>query len=283
MAENTTAAPAADAAAPAAPAPGSTGLLENVTPVAPDATPKDPNASDLPHLADDPGAKTAAAVAKGERPPYVPEKFWDAEKGEMKSEAAMKSYAELEKNFKLGNHKPPANGKYETAALVDKGIPADDPLLGKYTAWASKYGVSQAAFDELAGDVAEMAGGAVQEAQISAKAEREALGEQADAIIGSMTDWARGLVSSGVWTAEDFEEFKVMGGTAKGMRALMRMRESYEGRVPLRDTIPSDIGMSDEELKAMVGDKRYATNEGGFRDKVERLFEQRWGGGRAAA
>lgn len=35
--------------------------------------------------------------AKAERPAHVPEKFWDAEKGETNVEALLKSYAELEK------------------------------------------------------------------------------------------------------------------------------------------------------------------------------------------
>jgi hypothetical protein len=275
---------AAPAAAPAAaPNPDAQGLLDNVKPVADDATPKDPASSDLPHLADDPGVKTAAAVAKGERPAYMPEKFWDKEKGEPLLEQMSKSYSEMEKNFKNGKHKAPDGGKYDTAALTDKGIPADDKLLSTFTGWAAKHGLSQAAYDELASQVVEMAGNATNEVQLSQKAEREALGEQADAIIGSMVEWAQGLVRNGVWTAEDFDEFKIAGGTAKGMRALMRLRESYEGRINIRDTTPDDIGVSDEELHAMVGDKRYQTNEGGFRDKVEKLYEKRFGGGRAAA
>lgn len=276
MTDTATATPAADTT-PAA-NPDSKGLLDDVKPTPDDVTPKDPDKSDLPHIADDPGAKTAATVAKGQRPAYVPEKFWDKEKGVLLDESAMKAYADLEKQFKLGKHKPPADGKYDLTPLADK-IPPEDPLLVKYTEWAGKHGLSQTAFEELANHVVEIAGGAASELQISQKAERAALGEQADAIIGSMVSWAQGLVSSGVWTADDFEEFKIMGGTAKGMRALMRLRESYEGRVPLKETIPSDIGVSDEELHAMVGDKRYLTNEGGFRDKVEKLFERRYGGG----
>lgn len=281
MAENDTAATPAAEAAPATP--DAEGLLANATPTPADATPKDPDQSDLPHLADDQAAKTAAAVAKGQRPAYVPEKFWDKEKGVMLEESAMKAYADLEKQFKLGKHKAPDGGKYETAALTDKGIPEDDPLVKEYTGWAAKYGVSQAAYDELAGKVLEMAGDNANAVKISQKEEMAKLGEQAPAIIGSMVEWAQGFVANGVWTAEDFEEFKVMGGTANGMRALMRLRESYEGRINLKDTIPSDLGVSDEELSAMVGDKRYLTNEGGFRDKVEKLYERRYGGQSRAA
>lgn len=53
---------------------------------------------------DEPEAKTVK-----ERPESVPEKFWDAEKGEAKWEELAKSYSELEK--KLGEKKPDEDGK----------------------------------------------------------------------------------------------------------------------------------------------------------------------------
>jgi len=87
-----------------------------------------------------------------------------------------------------------------------------------------------------------------------------------------MVDWARGLVSKGVWGQEDFEEFKVMGGTAKGLRALMKIREAYEGRVPI-ESAPMEGAPSKEELYQMVGDPKYKT-DAAFRQKVERLFQQ---------
>lgn len=282
MAENANT-PAADSTPAADAAPDTGGLLANVTPTAPDATPADPDKSDIAHIADDPGKKTAEAVAKGVRPAYIPEKFWDKEKGEVLHEQMAKSYAEMEKNFKNGKHKAPDEGKYDTTALTSKGVPAEDPLVKEYTGWAAKYGIPQAAYDELAGKVLEMAGENAGQVEVSKKEETAKLGEQAPAIIDSMVGWARSLVSSGAWTAEDFEEFKVMGGTANGMRALMRLRESYEGRIPLKETIPGDIGLSDEELHARVGDPKYQTNEGGFRDKTERLFELRYGGQQRAA
>ena len=78
--------------------------------------------------------------------------------------------------------------------------------------------------------------------------------------------------------AEDFEEFKVMGGTAAGMRALMRMRESYEGRIPIDHTTPSADRPTREELDSMVGDKRYLEDPA-FRAKVTAGFEKLYGTG----
>jgi hypothetical protein len=52
-----------------------------------------------------------------------------------------------------------------------------------------------------------------------------------------MTDWASGLVRKGVWSADDFEEFRIMGGTAQGMKALQKVRNYYGDK-----TIPVDVG-----------------------------------------
>lgn len=46
---------------------------------------------------DAPAAPAAEEPAKPTRPDYVPEKFWDAEKGEVRLEQLVKSYGELEK------------------------------------------------------------------------------------------------------------------------------------------------------------------------------------------
>jgi len=261
---------------PAAPNPDAKGLVDDAKPVV-DA-PKDPdNQGGLgEHIAKDTTAEAqAAAAAKRERPAYLPEKFWDGEKKEPRLSDMAKSYAELEKNFKLGKHKAPADGKYSMDVFADK-IPENDPLRVAYVEWAQKHGLSQGAFDELAAKVSELGQAQEKATQVSYKAEREALGQNADAIINSMTDWARGFVRSGVWSAEDFDEFKVMCGTAAGMRAMMRLRESYEHRIPIDQTMPSSDRPTREELDSMVGDKRYLEDPA-FRAKVTAGFEKLYG------
>jgi hypothetical protein len=262
----------------AVPNPDAKGLIDDAKPVTDAPKPEDQDGVAGAHLVKDTTADAQAAeLAKRERPAYLPEKFWDAEKKEARLDVMSKSYSELEKNFKLGKHKAPTDGKYSMDVFADK-IPENDPLRTAYIAWATKYGLSQGAFDELAGQVSELSAASEKEFQVSYKAEREALGANADAIINSMTDWARGFVRSGVWSTEDFEEFKVMGGTAAGMRALMRMRESYEGRIPIDHTTPSADRPTREELDSMVGDKRYLEDPA-FRAKVTAGFEKLYGTG----
>ncbi len=103
-------------------------------------------------------------------------------------------------------------------------------------------------------------------------AEMKQLGPKGGAIVNGMVDWARGLVNKGVWSKDDFDEFKIMGGTARGITALMKVREAYEGRVPI-ESAQLEGAPSQEELYAMVGDPRYKT-DAAYRQKVERMFGQ---------
>lgn len=206
-----------------------------------------------------------------ERPDFWPEKFWKKDANEPDLEGISKSYLELEKQFRAGKHKAPEGGKYQ---LVE-GLNPEDPVTQAYMGWAQKYGISQQAFEDLASQVVGMNVNQAEEAQRSIKAEREALGPNADAIIGNMATWARGLVQKGIWSADDFSEFKVWGGTAKGIQALMKLRETYEGRVPVQSA-PVESGMSDDELHQMVANPEYKSNPA-YRAKVEKLFEKRYG------
>ena len=205
-----------------------------------------------------------------ERPDFWPEKFWNKDENAPDLEGISKSYAELEKQFRAGKHKPPADGNYSLDGI--ENISADDPVVEAYKGWAAKYGISQQAFSELAAQIATMGGEKAQEVEYSIKKEREALGPNADAIISNMATWAKGLVQKGIWGKEDFEEFKVWGGTANGLKAMMKLRSTYEGRVPVQSAPPSE-SLSKDELMAMVGNPEYKTNPA-YRAKVEKLFAQ---------
>ena len=205
-----------------------------------------------------------------ERPDFWPEKFWNKDENAPDLEGISKSYAELEKQFRAGKHKAPADGKYSLEGI--ENISEDDPIVQSYMGWAAKYGLSQQAFSELASEIAAMGVSQAQEVEQSVKKEREALGPNADAIINNMATWAKGLVQKGIWGNEDFEEFKVWGGTATGIKALMKLRSTYEGRVPV-ETAPANDVPSREELFAMVGTEEYKTNPA-YRAKVEKLFKQ---------
>jgi len=208
-----------------------------------------------------------------ERPDWWPENFWKKDESEPDLEALAKSWTDLRKQISQGKHKAPEDGNYDFSAFGE--TPDDDPVRGHVSTWAKEYGVSQAALDALVGPIVEMGGQQQQQVKFDAAAEKKALGPNADTIIKGMTQWASGLVQKGVWGADDFEEFKVMGGTANGIKALMKLRETYEGRIPTQSA-PVDGAPSKAELNQMVADPKYKTDPA-YRQKVERLFQQVYG------
>jgi hypothetical protein len=244
---------------------GSTGLLDNVTAEDTTKTASNEQKVEINHKASADGATMATDTGAAKlRPEYLPENFWNPDKGEADLEAMSKSWSDLRKQISQGKHKAPADGKYDLKALGDK--PNENPLTQTLLEMAKDEGLSQAAFDKIASQLAPQVA-----PEIDTQAELKSLGPNGNAIVNGMVDWARGMVNKGVWSGEDFEEFKVMGGTAKGLRALMKIREAYEGRVPL-ETTPMEGAPSKEELYQMVGDPKYKT-DAAYRQKVERLFQ----------
>ena len=209
-----------------------------------------------------------------ERPEWWPENFWKKDSSEPDLEAIAKSWSDLRKQISQGKHKAPADGKYDTTAFGD--TPDDDPVRNHVLQWAKEYNISQTAFDKLVGDVVSMRGDQEEMMTRTIEQERAALGPNGDALIKGMVDWASSLVRKGIWGKDDFEEFKVMGGTARGIKALAKLRETYEGtRIPT-NSVPLEGAPSKEELYAMVADPKYKTDPS-FRSKVERLFQQNFG------
>lgn len=207
------------------------------------------------------------------RPDWYPEKFWNEEEGPDLENLA-KAYGELQKKFSQGKHKAPE--EYDVSVFKNANIQSDDPLFQTYTSWAKENGISQNAFEELASKFIDMAGQEEEASQLSYQEEYKKLGPNADATIKSMTQWAQSLVNKGVWSQDDFEEFRIMGGTAQGLRALQKVRSYYGDRPIPVDVGPVDGAPSKEELNAMVGKPEYQTDPA-YRAKVEKLFEQVYG------
>lgn len=247
--------------------PGSTGLLDSVT-VEDDSKPASPQAAQIDHRAADPSAP--AQEDPLERPDYWPENFWKKDENEPDLEGIAKSWRDLRAKISKGQHNAPADGKYDLTAFGGEAA-AENPMANALTGWAKENGLSQAAFDDLVGKLQSQAKELMQGEMVDPAVEMKKLGPNANAVVSGMVDWARGLVNKGVWGKDDFEEFKIMGGTAGGIRALMKLRESYEGRIPI-EVAPMEGAPSKEELYQMVGDPRYKT-DAAYRQKVERLFQ----------
>lgn len=252
--------------------PASSGLLDSVQ-VNDETKAENPQAAEIDHRAD-PDSKLNTAPTNEpdeplERPDFWPENFWKKDSNEPDLEGIAKSWSDLRKQISQGKHKAPAEGKYDLKAF---GENADtNPVAQSMTKWAAENGVSQAAFDELVTNLQTQGKEIMGQDMVDPAAELKALGPNGNAIVEGMVNWARGLVNKGVWSKDDFDEFKIMGGTARGLRALMKVRESYEGRVPV-DSTPLEGTMSKDDLYQMVNDPRYKS-DAAYRQKVEKMFQ----------
>ena len=246
--------------------PGNSGLLDSVTVEDSNQPDQNSQAVQIDHKQRDASAPEPEDPL--ERPDYWPENFWNKDTNEPDLEGIAKSWRDLRGKISKGAHNTPANGQYDLSSFGEQAN--DNPIATTLSGWAKDNGLSQAQFDDLATKLQTQAQEIMSGEVIDPAAEMKQLGPNANAVVNGMVDWARGLVNKGVWSKDDFEEFKIMGGTARGLTALMKIRSAYEGRVPI-ESAPVEGAPSKEELYAMVGDPKYHTDPA-YRQKVERMF-----------
>lgn len=247
-----------------------TGLLDNVT-LEDTTKPESKEAVSIDHkTAETPTGSASDTGAPKVKPEFLPDNFWDNDKGEANLEAMSKSWSDLRKQISQGKHKAPADGKYDTSSWGDDA--SDNPMAGTLVDWAKENGLSQAQFDDLVGTLKEKSQELMGDVGVDAAQEMKMLGPNGQALVNGMADWARGLIQKGIWGSEDWDEFKIMAGTARGINMLAKLREGYEGRLPI-ETEPMDGLPSKDELYQMVADKRYNT-DAAYRQKVEKMFAQ---------
>jgi hypothetical protein len=246
--------------------PGNSGLLDSVTVEDSNQPDQNSQAVQIDHKQRDASAPEPEDPL--ERPDYWPENFWNKDTNEPDLEGIAKSWRDLRGKISKGAHNAPANGQYDLSSFGEQAN--DNPIATTLSGWAKDNGLSQAQFDDLATKLQTQAQEIMSGEMIDPAAELKQLGPNANAVVNGMVDWARGLVNKGVWSKDDFEEFKIMGGTARGLTALMKIREAYEGRVPI-ESAPVEGAPSKDELYAMVGDPKYHTDPA-YRQKVERMF-----------
>jgi hypothetical protein len=216
-------------------------------------------------------------AASGERPDWLPDRFWDEDKG-ADYKGLAKSQQELYKKLRNGKHEAPEDGAYDLKFVGEK-IPADDELMTKFKSMASDRGLTQDDFESIVGMVLETMPEAVEapEEKFDMDAEMAKLGPNAEAITNGVVKWAEGLVRQGAWTGDDFEEFKIMGGNAAGIRALNRLRQYYgEKDIPVNSTPDTESMPTESELREMVAHPDY-NKSSAYRKKVADAFTRHYG------
>lgn len=241
---------------------------------------------------EDPAAKGPADTTsqpgdKAVRPDYIPEKFWDAEKGAPRTEDIMKGYKELETKFRAGDHKAPEKPEGYKVELDDKskGVlfgknsedPNKDPLYQKFTGWGVKNKISQAAMSEILGMYAEASVEETGKFQIDVGKERSALGKNADAIIQNQHSFFEQMFKAGEIGEAELKEASILFETAAGVKLVQAIRARYgEQSIPTNVAPVGDDVPSSEELGKMVVDPKYGVDKS-FTAKVDGWYAKRYG------
>lgn len=211
-----------------------------------------------------------------ERPDYFPEKFWDEEEGPQ-IEKLVKSYGEMSKQFSMGEHKAPKDGNYQLDNIIDGKVEKDDPVLGTLLDVAKQYNAPQAMVKDLVSKVLSTTDVELDRIESNNQEQMEILGPKAEELLKNTGRLGANLHSKGVLSDEEYEEFKYMGNTALGVRVFNKVFNYYgEKNIPVVDA-NADLGISDDELRARVGDPKYKTDPS-FRAETEKLFEKRYPG-----
>lgn len=165
---------------------------------------------------------------KRTRPAHIPEQFWDAEKREIKLEAFSKSWGDFRAQAQgKAGQAPKTPADYQLTLPEGVTIDKDDKVVAKFREVAHAAGLSNDAFNKIAGDI--IASGVLQPEAVDSAAEMAKLGPQAGAMVAAVTKWGENMRDAGIWTEEDFNEVVILGSSAEGIRALNKLREYYGG------------------------------------------------------
>ncbi len=200
-----------------------------------------------------------------ERPDYYPAKFWDEDGPDV--EKLAKSYAELEKKFKSGKHKAPE--QYDISSLADQGLDSDDPTVAVYQDWAKENGISQDAFEDLAGRVLSMSKDEQEGIEYDQRAEMEKLGSNASEKI-QMTER---ILQKAPLNNSEREAIAYSLNNADSINAFLKYHQAITNEnIPIKPVVEQQE-FTKEDLNVAIADPRWKT-DAAWRTKMERQWFQ---------
>tara|TARA_Y100001951_G_scaffold103820_1_gene113604 strand:- start:295 stop:1041 length:747 start_codon:yes stop_codon:yes gene_type:complete len=210
-----------------------------------------------------------------ERPDYIPEKFYNPETGEIRTEEMAKSYTQLEAfskgkeaemeekiiNKLAAEHEENIPEKYELPALPE-GITVEmveeNPMFSWWTNVAKENGMSQEEFE----------GGVVQYVDImmgnqpDMETEMKVLGENGKARVDAVDAWAQKT-----FPPEEYEAIAFgLGSSAIGVQALERIIEMNKTGVKSEQFTQPEKKLTMADARAMMADPRY--HDARYRDEA---------------
>tara|TARA_R100000773_G_scaffold44310_2_gene45008 strand:+ start:955 stop:1698 length:744 start_codon:yes stop_codon:yes gene_type:complete len=201
-----------------------------------------------------------------ERPEYIPEKFYNPETGEIRTEEMAKSYTQLEK-FSTGKeeemeeriveklaaeHAENVPESYDLPALPE-GITEEMVNANPMTEWwknvSKENGFSQ---DEFQAGVTQFVEN-LQAEHTNIDEEMNKLGENAEARIEAVDNFAQTFFPPDEYEAIQWS----LGTSAEGVKALERVMEAQKTGVRSEQFAQPEKKLTLEDARAMMQDKRY--------------------------
>jgi hypothetical protein len=192
-------------------------------------------------------APSAEPVA---RPEHIPEKFWDAGKGEPRTEALARSYAELEKKLGTGAGVPadPSGYRIETR---DEAIAADAEVNARLHKAGFTQAQAQLVYDLAADKLLPMIG------EIAARFEADAQTERLARHFGGEARWHELSRQIGAWGRANLPQsaFDALSATYEGVVAMHRMMTTGEPGLVRGETAHAAVSL--DSLRELMRNPRY--------------------------
>jgi hypothetical protein len=221
----------------------------------------------------------ALPVDAPQRPDYIPENFWNVEKGEVNIEGMAKSYSELRKAFNERNNDKPAedvNEYFSKDYFTDEGmlktdkleLSKDDPALKAAFEAAKNSGMGIKQANEFISQFVDGMSEFLPE-QVDVKEELGKLGDNGEKLVSGIKIWVDGMLKNGDIDDGVHAEILNLGKTAAGIKALDVLRQKTgEMTLPIGEALSGSVHMSlndwytaTYETHAEAGESRQAFQE----------------------
>ena len=232
--------------------------------------------------------RAAEGVSDGgetKRPETVPEKFWDAAKGEAKWDELAKAYTTLESSFASLKQSKGLTGEIakEPGGYLKEGvrfseesglqaIDPNDPAVNAMRNVAHRLKIPVDLAHSLAAEfLTEI--NPILPTKSNADDIVKELGPSGEVMRDRLLTWMDGQYDAGLWSAAEYEwACQRFGSDAVGIRFLGKLREQMgEKPIPLGRPVGDNLPTQEEWYK-MAGSKRYAEDVG-YREKVDQMGE----------
>lgn len=196
-------------------------------------------------------------VALGERPEALPEKFYDADTGELRLDALLKAEADGRRRItELTTPRTPKNG-YEfhvPEQFASMGFSDADPLVQAVMAHAKAHGWAQEDVDALVGVALEHMVPSRDEAVAALQSD---YGRKAAAVFDATETWIERFEDAGV--KQTLHQIQLMPGGAKALKAI---RDAGREGGPIEGGAPAPSAeLSEDGLRQLMQAPDYWSNE----------------------